>query len=347
VNTVGAERAARDALEAADALEAEGRHLDAVALLNDANRESRSGDIEKRLVRSRNRGFSELGQAAPSPAQAQPMAIATAPEDDGLPVVGAKELTAEVVAGGVLGHGSLIVRGLVDPERARQLGEGIDRAFEARDAHELSGESGPWYTEFEPKPEYEAAIKVGRGFVKTGSGAWLADSPRMMFDLLETFEAARLREVITGYLGERPAISVNKGTLRRAKPDVGTAWWHQDGAFLGEGIRSLNVWLSLSHCGRDAPGLEIVSRRIDRIVEAGTEGADFDWSVGDPVVRQVAGDQIAKPVFEPGDAVLFDHLLLHRTGVDPSMTATRYATETWFFAPSSYPDPLKQVPLAF
>jgi hypothetical protein len=344
---MGAKRTARKALEAADALEAEGRHLDAVALLNDANRESRSGEIEARLVRSRNRGFSELGKAAPSPVEPQPIAGATAPKDDGLPAIAAQELTAEAVAGAVLGHGSLIVRGLVDAERSGQLAAGIDRAFEARDADELSRKSGPWYTEFEPKPEYEPAIKVGRRFTKVGSGAWLADSPRMMFDLLETFEDAGLREVITRYLGERPAISVNKGTLRRAEPDVDTAWWHQDGAFLGQGIRSLNVWLSLSHSGRDAPGLEIVSKRVDHFVETGTEGADFDWSVGDPVVRQVAGDKIAKPLFEPGDAVLFDHLLLHRTGVDPSMTATRYATETWFFSPSAYPDPLKQVPLAF
>jgi hypothetical protein len=347
MSMIGTRRAARKALEAADALEAEGRHLDAVALLSEANRESRSGEIEARLVRTRNRGFSELGNSAPSPVEPQPVAVSSAAEDDGLPTIAAPELTAEVVAGAVLGHGSLIVRGLVDPERAQQLAAGIDRTFEARDADESSGEGGPWYTEFEPKPEYHDAIKLGRGFIKAGSGAWLADSPRMMFDLLETFESAGLREVITGYLGERPAISVNKGTLRRAEPEVGTAWWHQDGAFLGQGISSLNVWLSLSHCGRDAPGLEIVSTRLDRILEAGTEGADFDWSVGDRVVRQAAGNQIAKPIFEPGDAVLFDHLLLHRTGVDESMTETRYATETWFFAPSAYPDSLKQVPLAF
>ncbi|NND66331.1 MAG: hypothetical protein HKN19_01975 [Halioglobus sp.] len=39
----------------------------------------------------------------------------------------------------------------------------------------------------------------------------------------------------------------------------------------------------------------------------------------------------------PGDAVLFDELALHRTGVSPSMTETRYAIEMWFFAPSMFP----------
>ena len=78
---------------------------------------------------------------------------------------------------------------------------------------------------------------------------------------------------------------------------------------------------------------------VESAARAGLDARFFE----DPVE---AGER-ARELARPGDAVLFDHLLLHRTGVDPSMTATRYATETWFFAPSAYPDPLKQVPLAF
>ena len=176
---------------------------------------------------------------------------------------------------------------------------------------------------------------------------WAADSPRVMFDLLESFERAGMRQMLTAYLSGRPTLSVNKGTLRRARPTVDTAWWHQDGAFLGRDIRSLNVWLSLSHCGRDAPGLEVVPERLAGIVETGTQGADFDWSVGDSVAAEASGEKASRPVFKPGDALLFDHLLLHRTFTDPAMTGTRYATETWFFAPSAYPDPADQVPLVY
>ena len=61
--------------------------------------------------------------------------------------------------------------------------------------------------------------------------------------------------------GERPLISVQKTTLRKADPSVRGAW-HQDGAFMGE-VRSLNLWLSLSRCGDEAPGLDIVPRRLD------------------------------------------------------------------------------------
>jgi hypothetical protein len=67
--------------------------------------------------------------------------------------------------------------------------------------------------------------------------------------------------------------------------------------------------------------------------------------VGEAVVERISGGRLAWPVFEAGDALLFDHLFLHRTGTRPEMTKTRYATETWFFAPSAYPDPQDQVPL--
>ena len=339
------------ALRAAAALEASGQALEAIDLLTQANRRHRSAEIETRLVQARHRAFLELPAMAAPPPSPEPVEGGSGPEDDGLPAVTASQLTAGGIAGALASSGALIVRGLIDESRAQPLADGIDRVFEARDAA-VGGaprnELAPWYEEFAPEGDEALAVAIGRGFIaKSESGVWLADSPRVMFDLLERFEQAGVREVVTAYLGQRPAISVNKGTLRRARPTVGTAWWHQDGAFLGRDIRSLNIWLSLSRCGRDAPGLELVPRRLDRIVETGTRGADFDWSVGDAVVEGVSGGSVSRPMFEPGDALLFDHLLLHRTFTDPAMTATRYATETWFFAPSAYPDPAAQIPLAF
>ena len=93
--------------------------------------------------------------------------------------------------------------------------------------------------------------------------------------------------------------------------------------------------------------MDLVARRLDGIIEPGKRGADFDWSLSDEEVRRLAGDSVVRPIFEAGDALLFDHLFLHRTGTDPGMTQTRYATETWYFAPSAYPDPSQQVPLVF
>jgi hypothetical protein len=111
-------------------------------------------------------------------------------------------------------------------------------------------------------------------------------------------------------------------------------------------VRALNIWLSLSHCGDVAPGLELVPRRLDGIVPTGTEGAIFDWSVSPQVASETAGEEgTVSPIFEPGDAMIFDELCLHTTGLDPRMTETRFAVETWFFGPSAFPS--DYVPLAF
>lgn len=337
-------------LAEADRLVEDGRALEAIDLLTEANRVESHPEIEVRLVRLRNEAFPDLGEPGSAFTDPEPIAAGADPADDGVPSITAAEVTAPIIRGAFLEYGCLIVRGLVEPGRARDLQTGIDRVFDARDAHSSGRRihsTAPWYEPFEPDPRYAASVAIGRGFVGKGSGVWTADSPRLLFDLLETFEAAGMRKTITEYLGERPAISVNKGTLRRAAPEVGTEWWHQDGAFLGKGIRSINIWLSLNHSGVDAPGLEVVPKRLEEIVDRGTEGADFHWSVGDAVVERVSGGVLARPVFEPGDALLFDHLFLHRTGTTPQMTKTRYATETWFFAPSAYPDPQEQVPLVY
>ena len=167
----------------------------------------------------------------------------------------------------------------------------------------------------------------------------------MLFELLEVVEETGVGALVADYLGERPALSANKCTLRRV-PVTSNTGWHQDGAFLGQGVRTMNLWLSLAHCGTDAPGLDVVPRRIDRVVETGTGGAYFDWAVSDEVVAEVAGDTpVVRPEFGPGDALLFDHLFLHRTAVAPEMTLERHAIETWFFSPSAYPE--GQIPLAY
>jgi hypothetical protein len=165
-----------------------------------------------------------------------------------------------------------------------------------------------------------------------------------MYEMIDIFQQAGLTSLIEGYLGERPAISAQKCTLRKAEPTQRGAW-HQDGKFLGD-VRSLNVWLSLSRCGDVAPSMDIVPKRLDHHVEAGGEGTTLDIQVTDELAREVAGDAgIVRPIFDPGDALLFDDLFLHQTASDPSMPNPRYAIESWFFGPSAYPH--GYVPIAF
>lgn len=322
------------------------RVIETIEALTAANREHRDGDVERRLVELRNAAFDRLDRTT-GLASWPPAATGPDPIGVGIPEIQPGELTADAIRSGIVGHGALIVRGLVPPARVTRLVADIDRAFAARDkffAGAAPIDTAPWYVPFEPQSG-SASIGPIRNWVREGGGVLTAESPRSMFDLLDTFDEAGLAAPLRGYLGERPVLSAKKCTLRRVPLDI-TADWHQDGAFLGDGIRVVNVWIALTHCGDTAPGLDIIGGRLGELVPTGTEGAWFDWSVGDAVARAMERDlPVVRPIFEPGDAILFDELNLHRTAITPDMTHERYAIESWFFAPSHFPD--TQIPLVF
>jgi hypothetical protein len=244
-------------------------------------------------------------------------------------------LTPQLLGGGIVHHGCLLVRQLLSPVSVERLVEGIKRAFACRDKHQdgaAIAQTTPWYVPFDPG--FSRADRFGkRNYVRT------VDSPRALFGLLAIFEEIGLSSIISAHLGERPALSANKCSLRRVPPDAGGTDFHQDGAFLGRDIRALNVWLPLSHCGGDADsrGLEFVPRRLDLVEESARDSAVFDWAVSATTAERVADGTIAGPVFAPGDALLFDERLLHRTAAS-ARTQDRYAIESWFFAPSCYPE---------
>jgi hypothetical protein len=336
--------ATTSAIDEGRRLVAEGRRLEALPLLTLANREHPDPNLERDLVNLRHAAFAELRPTMPESAW-PPDVPDHFPGVIDLPEVPAAALTAERLASGIFHHGSLIVRGLLSPERSAVLRDDIDRAFAGCEAWERGAkpaETLPHFARFTPGPGHE----LGRAgsWVRKGGGLYAVESPRTVFDLLEALEEVGLAGVLSGYLGERPALSVKKWTLRRVPVDSGTNW-HQDGAFLGD-VRTVNLWIALSDCGVTAPTVDIVARRLDHLVETGTCGAFFDWSVGQDVVdRARAEAPIVRPHFQAGDALLFDDYNLHRTATSPEMTEARYAIESWFFAPSSYPH--AQIPMVF
>lgn len=328
----------------ADELAAQGRMREAIQILTRANQECRDPEIESRLVELR-RDTAMPTVPGGGRRRWPPKVRDRFRRVVGVPEVPADQLTPKLLRSGVLRHGCLLVRGLVGRSRVEQLVDDIDHAFDAYDAHTqgaLVSETAPWFVPFRPAPGHT----VPREWVRDGDGVVAVDSPRTLFDVIETFEEIGVRDLLTSYLGEPPLLLANKWTLRRVSPGPdGRLDWHQDGAFLGADICSVDIWLSLSHCGLDAPGLDVVARRFESVVEVGTNGAALDWTVSEDTVRQIAPGQVVRPVFEPGDALIFDHLLLHRTAYDPAMTRDRYAIEAWFAAPSRYPP--TAIPIAY
>ena len=328
---------ARRACALADALESEGRLLDAVDALTTANRLRRDPVAERRLVRLRRAAYARLDTAlAPAAWPHFPLPIA-AERPDGPLEIAASEFGAEALKEGVLRHGHLLVRGLVPPGRVARLREAMDRAFAAREEAAAGGPTDDTTTWWDPLPDVPDG-DTDRAVVGMLQGLFTADSPRALFEFLETVRELGLTRLIEAYLGERPALSVKKCTLRRMDRQVLIAGWHQDGAFLGQHIRSLNAWTAVSACGRDTPGIEIIPVRLDRMVRQLGDGGPFTWTVPpENIARELPGVAVWTPEFQPGDVLFFDHWSLHRTAIFETTPARpRYAIESWFFAPSAY-----------
>lgn len=313
--------------ERASSFEAELDFVRAIDSLTSANRLRRDADVERRLLRLRRDAFGRAGGGAPRLVLSRPDAPVPIEPAARLPAVPVERLTAAVARSAIDAHGSLIVRGFLDGDTAAKLRGSIDAAFAARGAaSDPSSRGSGWYDELD-------LPGADREFV-AADGVLAADSPRGFFDMLDAFSRVDVRSLLAEFFGELPALSFEKTTLRRVEPGISGSW-HQDGAFLGVHVRSLNVWVALSRCGDDAPSLEVVQRRIPRIVPTGFY---FDWDVAESTIaREFPGLVPAAPRFEPGDAMLFDHFCLHRTARRPDMPHSRYAIESWFFAPSAFP----------
>jgi hypothetical protein len=317
-----------------------------LARLTAANLAKRSAESERRLLQLRHlAGLREVdAQQGAAPGHPQPD-LARLPSNGTLPEIAADDVTPSLLRAGILRDGCLLVRGLVDRDRALHFAAEIDAAFAERQRRESGEQVGEGYCDvFAGDPRYEPSLEDARPWVKEGGGLLAADSPRLAFEMFEMFRAAGIPDLARSYLGEAPLISVHKTTLRKAEPVVGGGW-HQDGAFMGD-VRALNLWLSLSRCGDQAPGLDIVPRRLDELVKSGGSDVWLSYQVSDQTAAEAAGEQgILRPIFEPGDALFFDDLFLHKTASDPStMPNTRFAIENWFFGGSAFP--VEYAPLA-
>lgn len=295
-----------------------------------ANRRQPDEGIERELVRLRHEAFVHRDQTldAGSEAGASPSVAVQVPIDGGigLPYVEGVP-SAAVVRSAIDSHGSLIVRRLISAEAVAMLRDAIVSALAAREAPTSFAEASAWYHEFE-------TLDPGARAFTVVDGALAADSPRALFRLLEVFHEHGIDQLAGDFLGAIPAISAEKTVLRRVHPQPPAAW-HQDGAFLGERIRTLDVWIALTPCGRKTPGLEVLPRRVDHVLPT---GGIFSWGLPNEVVQaSYPGVDSVKPEFEPGDAMLFDQLCVHRTGWRPDMEGHRLGIECWFFAADSVP----------
>ena len=315
------------------ALVDEERYVEAIDLLNAANRAQRDPAIEIALVALRY----HAAASAPASAGREPWPPVYAdpfPDVVGrLPEVPAAELTTEILGGAVAHHGALIVRGVFSPEQIERSIASIESTHQRHAGLQPADAEvdGAWFRPF-PTDRRNGVL---REMVLTHGGTWMADSPSGTAQVLDELESVGVIGAIAGHLGERPYFSLQKSTLRRSEPTYNLVAWHQDGSFLDDDVRTMNVWVALSPCGGElpAPALEVIPRRIEEILPV--DGVMSTHSISYDLIDELSTEMpTTVPQFAAGDALLFDEHFVHRTHLTHGMTDMRYALECWFFAPS-------------
>ncbi len=162
--------------------------------------------------------------------------------------------------------------------------------------------------------------------------------------------SSHVRERCAGVLGPWLAIDADQCWVRRqyapqsAPPRHRPHSWHQDGAlgfeFAQRGdaaipddalLPMVTCWIALAPCGIDAPGLELVTDRVDRMLSP-TQLADGAVEQRWPTSRRT------QPALKAGDALVFSGDVLHRTHVSAAMTQTRTSIELRCFRADAIPD---------
>jgi hypothetical protein len=333
-----------EALVLAEKLAAEGRCQDAIDVLTRCNRQKRTPAVERLLVRLRHDALVEI-ERTPSVDPWPPGLPDPAPGADGVVEIRADELTADRMGGAIQHHGCVLVRGLIPRPAVDRLVENVDRAFDAAEAWRVGGDDalrddgGSWFEPFAPDPRYTLETLDFARRRRNYYRVLLADSPSSMFDVLEAFEGAGMRAALAGYLGSRPVLS--KFSMRRMPWRRENLGWHQERGVFRRPTRAVNFWIALSACGTDAPGLEVIPHRMTDVVESPGKG----YALKDGIVETLGLPPPVAPAFEPGDAIAFDDLLLHRTAARDDMQVVRYSIESWFFAPQDFPRTL--LPIVF
>jgi len=222
-----------------------------------------------------------------------------------------------------------IVRGAVSPALCSAWLELIDEAH-----RRLAGDHSP---DFVPE---SSSFRLRAVAEPSATDVWAALS-----------DGARDR--CRALVGETIVIDADECWVRRQYPFGSmpsrhhSHAWHQDGALRfdfaahrdnptpDEALLPMaTCWLTLTPCGVDAPGLELVTDRVDELLRPGqlSEAA---------VDRNHPATTRTQPTLAAGDALVFSGDVLHRTHITHAMTATRTSVELRCFPMTAIPHRLR------
>src|SRR4029077_7771840 len=121
---------------------------------------------------------------------------------------------------------------------------------------------------------------------------------------------ARIAKAIGQFALATNGISYARFEAARANSDYSSGFIHQDSVFE---LHGLTAWIALSPCGKDAPALQFIRRKRRQLLPTAA-----------PDAKQISPRRFffwewTKPIFEPGDVVLFDSYTVHGTNITRRM----------------------------
>ena len=118
--------------------------------------------------------------------------------------------------------------------------------------------------------------------------------------------------------------------IRTISPGPEELPFHQDQTLVESAL--LNIWLPLTPCGTDAPGLEVaLTPKTELLATTGPQESNR-LVERKQITRELIVDTFGEralwhPTFEPGDALVFSGSTVHRTYVTEAMTEPRTSIE--------------------
>ena len=194
-------------------------------------------------------------------------------------------------------RGLVLIRGLFDPNAVDEVRDEVDSVFAGRAM----------------QAEHIAQIPSARA---------LADGPALAF----------IRPLLRPFFPNPPQLRPELSWARVVASNLrgSTVPYHQDFNAFGRFV--VNVWVPLMPCGRAAPGLELVARRLDELTDTvPAENQYDDLQIAESLIMERFGaESLFIPEFEPGDAVAFLCTTIHRTYLTPEMSSRRSSLELRF-----------------
>ncbi len=280
-----------------------------------------------------------------------------------VPEVDASVLDIEILKRSIRERGCLIVRNFFTADEVAEMKAYVDHSFRVNsnsdnfinkyltkqvDLNEvLDKTKEDIANKRKENPTYTDTGWIGRKLAQPlgkNKSFLTAQTPILTEKLLHLFDRKHLKDLLSKYFENDPCVSVYKWVLRKSDPPENPIDFHQDGAFIGDEIASLNCWVPISDCGAgyDVHGMDIVPIRFKNAFAKGT--GVLDWTIAHQAVVDHYGESaIVTPTFRKGDLFFFDHLLVHRTQCVPNFAEKRYAIETWFFDSVNFPK--NQIPM--